>query len=187
LRMEPRRRSSPARIIFQACESFCLRNLRLLAGPDAARILLRVPARGSVCASDARSGSARSGSGTERYAASSDLQNQPGIEVARRSPGFTSLKIVQTCTASMETSETPEQLAIRLEMGQGRPVHLFIAPAGRSKAAGKQGGGGGKGRSGSKADENRRGGFAALQCTLRFIFYDGRRGVACRSGLGRLR
>jgi hypothetical protein len=31
----------------------------------------------------------------------------------------------------MGTSETPEQLTIRLEMGQGRTVHFFIARNGK--------------------------------------------------------
>ena len=45
------------------------------------------------------------------------------------------LKIAQTCSASMRTSETPRQLPERLEMGQGRTVRCLFAPARR---AGKQ-------------------------------------------------
>jgi hypothetical protein len=46
-------------------------------------------------------------------------------------PGFTASDIAQTRTASMRTSETPRQLTKRLEMGQGRPVHFFIALRGK--------------------------------------------------------
>ena len=51
--------------------------------------------------------------------------------MARHSPGCTALEIAQTCNTSMRTSETLRQLTKRLEMGQGRPVHFFIAPRGK--------------------------------------------------------
>src|SRR5208283_2416534 len=70
------------------------------------------------------------------------------------SPSPTAAKIAQSCSSSMGTSETPGQLTIRLEMGQGRPVHLFIAPA-----------------------------ELACQGMRGFIFCGGRRGVFYRSGL----